>query len=179
MPCPLNEFSWTCFPRGKNHSSGSQWPCGKDLFFEGSTTSVIRWGSGFDHPHSLPSKWRLIDSVTCKGIFRSFGLQLSRPKEMRHFDVVLWKLPCLSTPFGMFLAQGMSTCFFICRLSFCGRTNHWEISEERFATVSGVFLVLSMLKEVFEVWDQENDTWMFPFFFLLVLIYLLCSPHHI
>lgn len=179
MPCPLNEFSWTCFPRGKNHSSGSQWPCGKDLFFEGSTTSVIRWGSGFDHPHSLPSKWRLIDSVTCKGIFRSFGLQLSRPKEMRHFDVVLWKLPCLSTPFGMFLAQSMSTCFFICRLSFCGRTNHWEISEERFATVSGVFLVLSMLKEVFEVWEPGKWYLNVSFFFLLVLIYLLCSPHHI
>lgn len=82
---------------------------------------------------------------------------------MCRFDVVLWKLPCLSTPFGMFLAQGMFTCFSIRRLSFCGRTNLWEISEEGLAIVSRVFLVHSMLKEVFEVRDQENDTSMFPF----------------
>lgn len=131
---------------------------------------------------SLPSEDSLtlhIQNITCKGIFRSFGLRLPRQKEMCCFDVVLWKLSRLSTPFGMFLTQGMSTCFSLCRLSFCGRTNHWEISEERFATVSGVFLVHSMLKEVFEVRDQENDAWMFLFSSPCVNLFTMLSPPYL
>lgn len=167
MPCPLNEFSWTCFPRGKIRSSGGQWPCGKDLFFEGSSTSVIRWGSGSDHPHSLPSKWRLNDSTHSKYHLPGDFQELWSAASQTNKDVSFW---CCTLETSLSLHSFWDvpcprhvTCFSICSLSFCGRTNHWEISEEGFATVSGVFLVHSMLKEVFEVRDQENDTWMFLF----------------